>query len=114
MADEIATAPNAITKSDAPTNAEMTAPAPASAEISAVQTMFLGIGNTPIWAGSAHQTLGRVSKLNPTCFYGFACCSVGNAQLLGYCLNCQTIYIQLCCFFSDALTLHFYPSSLGL
>jgi hypothetical protein len=52
MANETATAPNAITKSDAPTNAEITAPPPASAEISAVQTMFLGIGQTPVWAGS--------------------------------------------------------------
>jgi hypothetical protein len=52
MANEIDSAPNAITKFDAPTNAEITAPVPASAEISAVQTMFLGIGQTPIWAGS--------------------------------------------------------------
>jgi hypothetical protein len=52
MANEIAVAPNAITKSDAPNTAEIIEPTTASAEINAVQTMFLGIDYAPIWASS--------------------------------------------------------------
>jgi hypothetical protein len=47
MADEIATAPNAITKFGEFNTADNTAPTLASAEANAVQTMFLGIGDNP-------------------------------------------------------------------
>ena len=55
MADEIAIAPNAITKFGESNTADITAPTPASAETNAVQTRFLGIGyNLSIRASSTH------------------------------------------------------------